>query len=153
MEKEYWMSLALKEAVKARNKDEVPIGCIIVKDDKVLARAHNLKIHKKDSTCHAEVECIRKACKKLNTWRLEECDLYVTLEPCPMCAGAIIQSRIRNVYYGASDFKGGSVKTCIQLFDIKQYNHHPSYVSGICEQECAQLLKTFFKNKRNKNKS
>ena len=97
MEKEYWMSLALKEAVKARNKDEVPIGCIIVKDDKVLARAHNLKIHKKDPTCHAEVECIRKACKKLNSYYLNDCEMYVTLEPCMMCTGAIIQSRLKKI--------------------------------------------------------
>ena len=150
---EKWMKEAIKQAKKAYEKDEVPIGCVIVNDNKIIARGYNKREMLQQSYAHAEMIAIQKACKKLNTWRLEECDLYVTLEPCPMCAGAIIQSRIRNVYYGASDFKGGSVKTCIQLFDIKQYNHHPSYVSGICEQECAQLLKTFFKNKRNKNKS
>lgn len=150
MEKIKWMKEALKQAYKAFQEDEVPIGCVIVKDGKVIARAHNKREKTQQSIAHAEILAIQKACKKLNTWRLEDCDLYVTLEPCPMCAGAIIQSRIRNVYFGAYDHKGGSVMTCTKLFDIKEYNHHPSYFSGICEQECSSLLKQFFKSKRKK---
>lgn len=150
MEKEYWMSLALKEAVKARNKDEVPIGCIIVKGDKVLARAHNLKIHKKDSTCHAEVECIRKACKKLNSYYLNDCEMYVTLEPCMMCTGAIIQSRLKKIYIGTRDIKGGSIESSIEIKKVRNINHYPDYEIGILEDECSKILKDFFKEKRNK---
>lgn len=150
MEKEYWMSLALKEAVKARNKDEVPIGCIIVKDDKVLARAHNLKIRKKDSTRHAEVECIRKACKKLNSYYLNDCEMYVTLEPCMMCTGAIIQSRLKKIYIGTRDIKGGSIESSIEIKKVRNINHYPDYEIGILEDECSKILKDFFKEKRNK---
>ena len=134
------MSLALKEAVKARNKDEVPIGCIIVKDDKVLARAHNLKIHKKDSTCHAEVECIRKACKKLNSYYLNDCEMYVTLEPCMMCMGAIKQARISRVVYGVDNYAFGYLR---KLEDGKLV-----VKKGILKEECLELLSNFFKSKR-----
>ena len=142
------MSLALKEAVKARNKDEVPIGCIIVKDDKVLARAHNLKIHKKDSTCHAEVECIRKACKKLNSYYLNDCEMYVTLEPCMMCTGAIVNSRIKKVYFATDDPKGGSLISNIRLSEVKKLNHYPKIETDIYKEEASELLKDFFRNKR-----
>ena len=142
------MSLALKEAVKARNKDEVPIGCIIVKDDKVLARAHNLKIHKKDSTCHAEVECIRKACKKLNSYYLNDCEMYATLEPCMMCTGAIVNSRIKKVYFATDDPKGGSLISNIRLSEVKKLNHYPKIETDIYKEEASELLKDFFRNKR-----
>ncbi|MDD7280477.1 MAG: nucleoside deaminase [Erysipelotrichaceae bacterium] len=150
MNEEKYMKEAIKQAKKAYEQDEVPIGCVIVKDDKIIARAYNKREKLQQSYAHAEMLAIQKACKKLNTWRLEDCDLYVTLEPCPMCAGAIIQSRIRNVYFGAYDKKGGSVMTCTNLFDVKEYNHHPHYFSGIMEEECSILLKNFFKEKRKK---
>lgn len=143
------MKVALKEANKAFLKDEVPIGAVIVKDGKVIARTHNLREHKQISTAHAEILAIEKACKKLKTWRLEGCELYVTLEPCPMCAGAILQSRIKKVIYGAIDPKGGSIESCMKMYDIKGYNHYPStqYKEN---KECSQILKDFFKQKRMK---
>ena len=152
MNEEKWMKEAIKQANKARSIDEVPIGCVIVKDNQIIARGYNKRESLQDSTAHAEIIAIRKACKKIGSWRLEDCDLYVTLEPCPMCAGAIVQSRIRHVYYGAYDPKGGCVDTCTQLFDIKAFNHHPLYTGGILEEQCASLLKEFFKEKRKKSK-
>lgn len=145
---EYFMQQALKEAEKARKNDEVPIGAVIVKGDQILARAHNLREKKQSASAHAEILAIEKACKKLGTWRLEECTIYVTLEPCPMCAGACIQSRIKTIVYGAFDPKGGSVGSCIDLTQIKEYNHHPQVISGIKETECSQILKDYFKMKR-----
>lgn len=150
MNEEKWMKEALKEAHKAFEKDEVPIGCVIVKDDKIIARAYNKREMKQSGIAHAEILAIEKACKKLGSWRLDGCDLYVTLEPCPMCAGAIIQSRIRKVVFGASDPKGGCVGSCINLFNVQGFNHYPFYHSGIFQEECSNLLKTFFKRKRNK---
>ena len=151
MEHEKWMREALKQAKKAYDFDEVPIGCVIVKDNQIIARGYNKREKMQQSYAHAEMMAIQKACKKLGTWRLEDCDLYVTLEPCPMCAGAIIQSRIRNVYYGTSDPKGGCVGTLINLFEIKNFNHHPNYYSDILKEECSQILKDFFKSKRKKH--
>ena len=150
MNKEYYMSLALKEAKKAKEIDEVPVGCIIVKDDKVLARAYNKKISKKDPTAHAETECIRKACKKENSYYLNDCEMYVTLEPCIMCTGAIIQSRLKKVYIGTKDPKGGSIESSINLYTIKNINHYPEIEIGILQEECSKILKDFFKEKRNK---
>lgn len=148
MLEEKWMKEAIKQAKRAESYDEVPIGCVIVKDNKIISRGYNQREKKQVSTAHAEVLAIEKACKKLGTWRLEDCDLYVTLEPCPMCAGAIVQSRIHKVIFGAYDPKGGSVQTCTHILDVKEYNHHPEYIGGILETECAQLLKDFFKKKR-----
>lgn len=147
---EYFMNLALKEAQKALLIDEVPIGCVIVKDDKVISRGFNHRESKKLVTSHAEIEAINKANKKLGNWRLEECDIYVTLEPCIMCAGAIIQSRIRNVYYGAKDFKGGAFVSSINVLDAENINHHPNVISGVLENECSKLISSYFKSKRNK---
>ena len=147
---EKWMKQAIKQAKMAATKDEVPIGCVIVKDDKIIARAYNKREMNQQSIAHAEILAIQKACKKLNSWRLEGCTLYVTLEPCPMCAGAIIQSRIEHVVYGAYDPKGGCVGSCTNLFETKGFNHYPSYTSGILEEECSSLLKEFFKQKRKK---
>lgn len=147
-----WMREAIKQAKKAESYDEVPIGCVIVKDNKIIARGYNKRETLQQSIAHAEIMAIQKACKKLGTWRLEDCSLYVTLEPCPMCAGAIIQSRITRVVYGASDPKGGCVGTCTNLFDIFEFNHHPIYTNGILESECSDLLKQFFKKKREKKK-
>ena len=145
---EYFMSIALKEAQKALLKDETPIGCVIVKDDKVIARGHNLREIKNIVTSHAEIEAITKANKKLNNWRLVDCDLYVTIEPCIMCAGAIIQSRIRTVYYGAPDPKGGAFTSSINVLEANNINHRPVVIGGILEEECAIIIKNYFKNKR-----
>lgn len=142
------MNEALKEAVKAFKEDEVPVGCIIVKEGRIIARAHNRKEKKSCAVFHAETEAIIKACKKLGTWHLEDCDMYVTLEPCMMCTGAIINSRIRKVYYGASDPKGGAFTSNIKIRDIKNLNHYPEYESGLLEEKAAELLKKFFRNKR-----
>lgn len=145
---EKYMKLAIKEAMKARDIDEVPIGAIIVKDDKVIARAHNLREKKQQATAHAEILAIEKACKKLGTWRLEDCVLYVTLEPCAMCTGATILSRIKHVVFGAKDPKGGCVESCIEMYKQQGFNHYPTYESGILEEECSKLLSDFFKEKR-----
>ena len=142
------MSLALKEAQKALLEDETPIGCVIVKDDKVIARGHNLRESKNLVTSHAEIEAITKANKKLKSWRLVDCDLYVTIEPCIMCAGAIIQSRIRNVYYGAKDLKGGAFGSSINILEANNINHRPNIIGGILEEECAIIIRNYFKNKR-----
>ena len=147
-----WMREAIKQAKKAESYDEVPIGCVIVKDNKIIARGYNKRETLQQSIAHAEIMAIQKACKKLGTWRLEDCSLYVTLEPCPMCAGAIIQSRITRVVCGASDPKGGCVGTCTNLFEVSEFNHHPIYTNGILESECSDLLKQFFKKKREKEK-
>lgn len=150
MNKEEYMSLALKEAFKAKKIDEVPVGCIIVKNDKVLARAYNQKIRKKDPTSHAEIECIKKACNKLKSYYLDDCDMYITLEPCMMCTGAIIQSRLRKIYIGTKDSKGGSIVSSIELSTVKNINHYPEIEIGILQEECSKILKDFFKEKRNK---
>ncbi|MBR3058143.1 MAG: nucleoside deaminase [Clostridiales bacterium] len=148
---EFFMEAALKEAKKAYDLGESPIGCVIVKDGKIIARAHNLRQTRQDATLHAEMSCISKACRKLSAWHIFGCDLYVTLEPCYMCAGAIIQSHIRHVYFGAYDPKGGAVCSQNRLFDLK-HNHHVEYDGGILEAECSQLLKDFFKSLRAQKK-
>jgi len=141
------MKMAYNEAVKAFNKEEIPVGCVIVKDDLVIARAHNLREIKNQVMAHAEMLAITKANKKLNSWRLDDCDIYVTLEPCPMCLGAIIQSRIKNLYFGAYDKKGGA---CGSVLDLTNYsfNHKVNVTGGIFEKECSELLSNFFKNLR-----
>lgn len=144
------MELAYKQAQLAFIQDEVPIGCVIVKDDKVIAKAHNKKVKKNSAIFHAEIECINKATKKINDWYLKGCDMYVTLEPCMMCTGAIINSRIDNVYFACKDSKGGALVSNIKINKIKNLNHYPNIVQGTMEKECSELLKKFFKNKRNK---
>ena len=145
------MSLALLEAKKAIEIDEVPIGCVIVKDNKVISRGFNHRENKKDVTSHAEIEAIRKASKKLNDWQLTDCDLYVTIEPCLMCTGAIIQSRIRHVYYGSEDPKGGGLVSSINILNVKGLNHYPELTGGILKDKCSLIVKEYFANKR-KNK-
>ncbi len=147
MYKQEFMNLAIREAKKAYKEDEVPIGCVIVKDDVVLAKAHNKKVKKQDATAHSEIECIKKASKKLNNWHLDDCEMYVTLEPCIMCGGAIINSRIKKVYYLAKDPKGGSLGSNINIKEIKGINHYPDseFIESL---EYIQLLKDFFKDKR-----
>lgn len=141
---EKFMKEALKEAKKAYDKLEVPVGCVIVKDGKIIARAHNLKETKKDTTNHAEIIAIKKASKKLESWRLNGCDLYVTLEPCSMCAGAIINSRISNVYFGAKDDKTGAVGSVFNLFEDYIFNHKVEYKGQVLAEECEKILKDFF---------
>lgn len=147
---EYFMSIAILEAKKAFKKDETPIGAVIVKDGVIISKAHNLRETKNNALYHAEILAIDKACKKLGSWRLVDCDIYVTLEPCLMCAGAIMQARVKNVFFGASDPKGGAFGSSINLNEIKTINHHPNITSGILKEECSQLLKDFFKKKREK---
>lgn len=145
-----FMAEALKEARKALKYDEVPIGCVIVKDGKILSRAFNRKVTRQDATCHAEIEAIRKAEKKLGNWYLDECDLYVTLEPCLMCTGAIIQSRIRKVVFATRDPKGGAFYSNLRIEDVRGLNHYPQIEEGDHQEEASALLKEFFRKKRNK---
>lgn len=150
-ESEKFMKAAIKLAQKAAAEGEVPVGCVIVCDGKIVGRGRNRRESKKNALHHAEIEAISKACKKLGGWRLHRCDLYVTLEPCPMCTGAIINARIRRVYYGAPDAKAGSCGTLVNLFDFG-YNHKPEVVAGLLEVPCAQLLTDFFQNLRKRKK-
>jgi tRNA(adenine34) deaminase len=145
---EKFMLAALKEADKAEQKDEVPVGCVIVLDDKIIARGHNMRETSNLATAHAEVMAITKANRKLKSWRLENCDLYVTVEPCLMCAGTIIQSRIRKVCYGAKDYKGGAFGSSINVLDASNINHHPEIVGGVLEAECSSKITNYFKKKR-----
>ena len=143
---------ALKEAKKAYEKNEVPVGCVIVKDGKIIARGYNLKEIKCDTTKHAEIIAIQKASKKLKSWRLIDCDMYVTLEPCSMCAGAIIQSRISKLYFGAFDLKTGAVGSVLNLLEDYKFNHQVEFQGGILKNECENILKQFFKELRNNKK-
>ena len=142
------MQEAIKEAQKAYDKLEVPVGCIIVKDGKIIARAHNLKETKADTTKHAEIIAIQKASKKLKAWRLLDCEMYVTLEPCSMCAGAIIQSRIKKIYIGAMDEKTGACGSVLNLLQDYPFNHIVEVETGIEKEECEKVLKEFFKGLR-----
>ena len=144
-----FMKIALNEAKKAYKKNEVPIGALIVKDNKVIAKAHNLREKNNLTTSHAEILAIQKANKKLKSWRLDSCTLYVTIEPCPMCAGAIIQSRIKEVVYGARDLKAGAHSSVLNLFELP-FNHKVNIKSGILEVESANIISQFFKNLRKK---
>ncbi|MBR5295227.1 MAG: nucleoside deaminase [Clostridia bacterium] len=146
---EKFMLAALKEAEKASLEGEVPIGCVIVKDGKIISRGRNKREGKKNALMHAEIVAIDKACKKLGGWRLWQCEMYVTLEPCPMCCGAIINSRIKKVNIAARDPKAGAMGSVINLLDYP-FNHKPELNFGIMEAESATLLKKFFKNLRNK---
>lgn len=152
---EKFMKEALKEAKKAYDKLEVPVGAVIVKDDKIIARAHNLKETKCDTTKHAEILAIQKASKKLNSWRLIDCRMYVTLEPCSMCAGALINSRIKKVYIGTKDEKTGAVGSVLNLLKDFKFNHSIEFEDGLLKNECEEILKKFFKklrkNKQKKN--
>ena len=147
-----YMQVAIEEAKKAQDIGEVPIGAVIVKDGEVIARGYNLRETNQLSNAHAEMIAIAKANEVVGSWRLEDCTLYVTLEPCPMCAGAIVQSRIPNVVFGAHDPKGGCCGTIYNLLDEEKFNHRCNVTSGILEEECGQLLSDFFRNLRQKKK-
>ena len=144
------MKAALKEAQKAYVLGEVPVGAVIVYQDKIIARGHNTRELKQSVLGHAEINAISKASKKIGSWRLEECSIYVTLEPCSMCSGAIIQSRIKNLYFGAYDLKTGAAGSVFNLFDYP-FNHRVNVYGGILENECSQIIKDFFKELRQKN--
>ncbi len=141
---EKFMKQALLQAKKAKELGEVPIGCVIVQDGKVIGRGYNRRNTDKSTLSHAEITAIRKASKKLNDWRLEECTLYVTLEPCQMCAGAIVQARVKEVVIGAMNPKAGCAGSILNLFTMKQFNHQVQTTYGVCEAECSQILKQFF---------
>ncbi|MGI5959907.1 MAG: tRNA adenosine(34) deaminase TadA [Massiliimalia sp.] len=148
---EYYMRLAMEQAKRAEALDEVPVGAVIVQDGKVIASGYNLRELDKKATAHAELLAIEQACRTLGGWRLPRCVLYVTLEPCPMCAGAIINSRIDRVVFGAYDYKAGSCGSVINLFELP-YNHKPELTPGVLGEECAQLLTSFFQKRRQRQK-
>ncbi len=152
MQDEQFMQIALKEAKKAAIKGEVPVGAVIVKNGEIIARAHNTKESKKNAIHHAEIIAIDKACKKIGGWRLFDCELYVTLEPCPMCTGAIINSRLKRVIFGTNDAKTGCINSVANFFDMP-FNHKPTVKSGVLEKECSELLQLFFTELRIKLKS
>ena len=143
----YFMQQALKCAQTAQEKDEVPIGAVVVKGNKIISHGYNKSITLKDSTAHAEIVAIRKACKKLNNYRLNDCSVYVTIEPCSMCIGALILARIKNLYFGAKDIKAGACGSVLDISKLK-LNHKINVYSGLLEQDCATIIKKFFKNKR-----
>lgn len=149
---ETFMKEALKEARKAYNKLEVPVGAVIVENSKIIARAHNLKESKKCATNHAEILAIQKASKKIGAWRLSNCEMYVTLEPCSMCAGALIQARLKKVYIGTMDYKTGACGSVFNLLTDFKFNHKVEYQTGVLKEECENILQNFFKELRKSKK-
>lgn len=149
----YWMRQAIKEAAKARGKNEVPIGCVIVRQDQIIARGHNLRESSQDPSAHAEMIAIRKAARKLSSWRLLDTTLYVTLEPCTMCMGAIILARIPSVVFGCFDPKGGAAGSLYDLSCDSRLNHQVEIIAPVLETECSALLSTFFSELRRRKRS
>ncbi|MBE7081413.1 MAG: nucleoside deaminase [Clostridiales bacterium] len=143
-----FMKLAIKQALKAEKLDEVPIGAVIVKDGKVIARAHNLMEKTQMATAHAEILAINKACKKLKSWRLDGAEIYVTIEPCAMCAGAIVNARIKKVYFGAYEKKSGCAESKFSVLTDSGLNHKTEFVGGLEQETCANIIKNYFKGKR-----
>ncbi len=143
------MREALKEAEKARKLNEVPIGCVIVNDGKIIGRGYNRRMKDKNTLSHAELNAIKKASKKLKDWRLDDCEMYVTTEPCQMCAGAIVQSRIKKVYIGCMNPKAGCAGSIMNLLQVEEFNHQVEIESGVLEEECSGILKDYFKELRN----
>ncbi len=148
---EKYMKEAIRQACKAAAIGEVPIGCVIVFEDKIIARGYNRRITDKNTLSHAELNAIRKASKKLGDWRLDDCEMYVTLEPCQMCAGAIVQARIKKVYIGCMNPKAGCAGSILNLLQVKQFNHQVEMETGIMEEECSAMLKNFFRHLRASN--
>lgn len=153
MSDEEYMQLALEEAEKAAAMGEIPIGAVLVCDNQVVAAAHNLRETKQDATAHAEMLVIREACAKLRRWRLSGCSLYVTVEPCPMCSGGIVNSRIDKVVYGCPDVKAGGAESIFNIITNPNLNHRADVRSGVCEEACAGVMKRFFKRRREENKA
>lgn len=149
---EKYMKAALREAKKAYKLEEVPIGCVIVQNDKIIARGYNRRNTDKNTLAHAEMSAIKKASKKTGDWRLEDCTMYVTLEPCQMCAGAIVQSRLGKVVIGSMNPKAGCAGSVINLLQMKQFNHQVEMVTGVLEGECSVMLSGFFQELREKKK-
>ncbi|MBP3939537.1 MAG: tRNA adenosine(34) deaminase TadA [Clostridia bacterium] len=150
--KECFMKEALRLAYESAQEGEVPVGAVVVLGDEIVGRGRNRRETGKNALAHAELEAIDEACRKLGGWRLWQCDMFVTLEPCPMCTGAIINSRIKKLVYGASDYKAGSCGSVVNLFDLP-YNHRPEVVSGFMQEECSAILTDFFRELRNKKKT
>lgn len=155
MDDKKYMQMALGEARKAAELGEIPIGAVLVDNasGEVLAAAHNMRESWQDATAHAEVIVIREACAKLRRWRLSGCTLYVTVEPCPMCSGAIVNGRVDRVVYGCPDVKAGGAESIFNIITNPNLNHCAEVVSGVCEEECAQVMKDFFKHRREENKA
>lgn len=149
---EKYMRAAIREAKKASSIGEVPIGCVIVYEDKIIARGYNRRTIDKNVLSHAEINAIRKACKKMGDWRLEGCTMYVTLEPCPMCAGAIVQARIPRVVIGCMNSKAGCAGSVLDMLHEERFNHQVESETGILEEECSQMMKSFFKELREMKK-
>lgn len=149
----YYMGLALEEAEKAAALGEIPIGAVLVQEGEVISRAHNLREMNQDATAHAEVLVIREACAKLKRWRLSGCTLYVTVEPCPMCSGAIVNGRIDRVVYGCPDVKAGGAESIFNIITNPNLNHCVEVTSGVLEEDCAQVMKTFFQRRRKENRA
>ena len=147
-----YMKEALKQAKKAYALGEVPIGCVIVYEDRIIARGYNRRNTDKNTLAHAEITAINRASKKMGDWRLEDCTLYVTLEPCQMCAGAIVQSRITNVVMGCMNPKAGCGGSVLNILEMPEFNHQVNVVRGVMEEECSQILQDFFKELRIRNK-
>ncbi len=143
------MREALKEAKKAKKLNEVPIGCVIVKDNKIIGRGYNRRMKDKNTLSHAELNAIKKASKKLKDWRLDDCEMYVTTEPCQMCSGAIVQARIKKVYIGCMNPKAGCAGSIMNLLQVDKFNHQVEIESGVLEEECSGILKDYFKELRN----
>ncbi len=150
LKKEEFMKEAIKQAKKAYDKEEIPVGAIIVKDGKIIARGYNKKEEKKDTTQHAEIIAIQKASKKIGAWRLQDCEMYVTLEPCVMCTGALIQARLKKVYIGTMDPKTGACGSVLNLLEDYKFNHKVEVETNIMQKECEKILKDFFKYLRSK---
>lgn len=148
-----YMKEAIKQAMKAYSINEVPIGCVIVYEDKIIARGYNRRNTDKNTLAHAEISAIKKASKKLGDWRLEGCTMYVTLEPCQMCAGAIVQSRMTNVVIGSMNKKAGCAGSVLNLLEMKEFNHQVNVTTGILEEECSAMLSNFFKELRARKKN
>ena len=146
------MKEAIRQAKKARALEEVPIGCVIVYEGKIIARGYNRRNTDKNTLSHAELNAIRKASKKMDDWRLEDCTMYVTLEPCQMCSGAIVQARIKRVVVGCMNPKAGCAGSILNLLDMKEFNHQVELTTGVLEEECSGMMKQFFKELRQKQK-
>ncbi len=149
---EKYMKEAIKQAKKAYEIGEVPIGCVIVCEDMIIGRGYNRRITDKNTLSHAELNAIKKASKKLNDWRLDNCEMFITLEPCQMCSGAIVQSRIKKVYIGSMNPKAGCAGSILNLLQVPQFNHQVEIETGILEETCSQMLKQFFRELREKDK-
>ncbi|MGO9754852.1 MAG: tRNA adenosine(34) deaminase TadA [Solirubrobacteraceae bacterium] len=145
---DYFMRLALREAERALEHDDVPIGAVIVKDGELIGAAHNERELRNDPTAHAEVLALREAASAVRSWRVLDCVLYVTLEPCAMCAGAIVLARVPSVVFGAADPKAGAAGSVLNIFEVPQFNHRPRYQGGLLANESAELLRAFFANRR-----